>query len=65
MSIINQAEQKEDTTIQFGDAMSDGRLTASNNRVFDLRKAITYKRQLGRLLTDEEMEMFEMVSRRN
>lgn len=64
MSIINEAEQKEDTTIQFGDAMSDGRLTESNNRVFDVRKAIAYKRQLGRLLTDEEMKMFEIVSLR-
>ena len=45
-------------------AMSDGRLTESNNRVFDVRKAIAYKRQLGRLLTDEEMKMFEIVSLR-
>lgn len=44
----------------FGEAMRDGRLTEpSNEKVYRLREAILYSRQLGRPLTEEEMCTFE------
>ena len=45
----------------FGDAMPDGRLTApSDGKVYWLREAILLSKRLGRPLTDEEMQSFEV-----
>lgn len=59
------AERKQKATIdkfdKFGEAMSDGRLTApSDGKVYRLREAILLSKQLGRPLTQEEMKQFEM-----
>lgn len=46
---------------QFGDAMSDGRLTEpSDHKTYRLREAILYSKQIGRPLTEEEMKKFEI-----
>lgn len=46
---------------RFGEAMSDGRLTApSEKKVYRLREAILYSKKLGRPLTEEEMKQFEV-----
>lgn len=46
---------------RFGEAMSDGRLTApSDGKVYRLREAILLSKQLGRPLTQEEMKQFEI-----
>lgn len=45
---------------QFGEAMSDGRLTVpSNEKTYSLREAIMYSKKLGRPLTETEMKRFE------
>ena len=41
--------------------MTDGRLTElSDGKVYRLREAIMLSKQLGRLLTEEEMKRFEI-----
>jgi len=46
---------------KFGEAMSDGRLTApSDGKVYRLREAILLSKQLGRPLSQEEMKKFEV-----
>uniref|UniRef100_UPI004056F1EC hypothetical protein n=1 Tax=Agathobacter sp. TaxID=2021311 RepID=UPI004056F1EC len=58
-------EEREANTIigqmdRFGEAMSDGRLTAlSENKVYRLREAILQSKKLGRHLTESEMKQFE------
>lgn len=43
----------------FGEEMSDGRLTEpSNGRIYRLREAIMESKRLGRPLTASEMESF-------
>lgn len=45
----------------FGEAMSDGRLTApSTGKTFSLRAAIMQSKTLGRPLTENEMKQFEL-----
>lgn len=52
------AEHKFD---QFGKKMSDGRLTApSDGGIYRLREAISLSQKLGRMLTEEEMEKYQM-----
>lgn len=46
---------------QFGEKMSDGRMTeASNGKVYRLREAILLSKRLGRPLTENEMKQFEV-----
>ena len=46
---------------QFGEAMSDGRLTMpSDKKVYRLREAILMSKRLGRPLTEEEMKKYEV-----
>lgn len=46
---------------RFGEKMSDGRLTEpSDGKVYRLREAILLSKQLGRPLTQEEIEQFEV-----
>lgn len=46
---------------QFGNDMQDGRLTESScGKEYRLREAILKSKQLGRTLTKEEMEEFEI-----
>lgn len=46
---------------QFGEKMSDGRLTApSDGKTYRLREAILLSKRLGRPLTQEEMTDFEI-----
>lgn len=59
------AERKEKTIMdkfdKFGEAMSDGRLTApSDGKVYQLREAILLSKRLGRPLSPEEMKQFEV-----
>lgn len=59
------AERKEKTIMdkfdQFGEAMTDGRLTApSEGKVYRLREAILLSKQLGRPLSQDEMKKFEV-----
>lgn len=59
------AERKEKNTIdkfdRFGEAMTDGRLTApSDGKVYRLREAILLSKQLGRPLSQDEMKKFEV-----
>ena len=59
------AERKEKTSMdkfdKFGEAMSDGRLTApSDGKVYRLREAILLSKRLGRPLSPEEMKQFEV-----
>lgn len=59
------AERKEkaimDKFDKFGEAMSDGRLTApSDGKVYRLREAILLSKRLGRPLSPEEMKQFEV-----
>lgn len=59
------AERKERTIIdksdRFGEAMSDGRLTApSDGKTYRLREAILLSKQLGRPLSADEMKQFEV-----
>lgn len=59
------AERKEKTIMdkvdKFGEAMSDGRLTApSDGKVYRLREAILLSKRLGRPLSPEEMKQFEV-----
>lgn len=45
----------------FGEKMSDGRLTApSDGKTYRLREAILLSKRLGRPLTQEEMSNFEI-----
>ena len=54
-------EKKMDKFDRFGEAMKDGRLTApSDEKVYRLREAILLSKKLGRSLTEEEMEHFEV-----
>lgn len=47
----------------FGEVMQDGRLTVpSDNKSYRLREAILLSKRLGRMLTEEEMRQFEIVS---
>lgn len=47
---------------QFGEAMADGRLTQpSGGKSYRLREAILLSKRLGRPLTEDEMETFELV----
>jgi hypothetical protein len=44
---------------RFGELMSDGRLSEkSDNKVYRLREAIIFSRQLGRPLSESEMKRF-------
>lgn len=46
---------------QFGEAMSDGRLTMpSEPKVYRLREAILLSKRLGRPLTKDEMRKYEV-----
>ena len=46
---------------RFGVEMPDGRLTEpSDGKVYRLREAIMLSKQLGRLLTEEEIKRFEI-----
>ncbi len=46
---------------RFGEAMSDGRLTApSDGKIYRLREAILLSKQLGRPLSPDEMKKFEI-----
>lgn len=59
------AERKEKTAMdkfdRFGEAMTDGRLTApSDGKVYRLREAILLSKQLGRPLSQDEMKKFEV-----
>lgn len=46
---------------KFGEAMTDGRLTApSDGKVYRLREAILLSKQLGRPLSQDEMKRFEV-----
>lgn len=59
------AERKPKVAIskmdRFGEAMSDGRLTApSDGKIYNLRAAIMQSKRLGRPLTDSEMKQFEV-----
>ena len=59
------AERKEksfmDKYYKFGEAMSDGRLTApSDGKIYRLREAILLSKKLGRPLSQEEMKQFEV-----
>lgn len=61
------AERKEKSVLdkfdRFGEAMSDGRLTApSDGKVYRLREAILLSKKLGRPLSPEEMRQFEIGS---
>ena len=48
---------------EFGTDMPDGRLTEpSSDKVYRLREAIVMSKKLGRPLTDEEMECFEVCN---
>lgn len=59
------AERRMGTTIgkmdSFGEAMSDGRLTApSSKKLYRLREAILQSKKLGRPLTEDEMKRYEV-----
>ena len=59
------AERKEKSFLdkydKFGEAMSDGRLTApSDGKIYRLREAILLSKKLGRPLSQEEMKQFEV-----
>lgn len=59
------AERKQKTIMdrfdRFGEEMPDGRLTApSDGKTYRLREAILLSKQLGRPLTKEEMNEFEV-----
>lgn len=59
------AERKQKTIIdkfdKFGEKMPDGRLTApSDSKVYRLREAILLSKQIGRPLTQEELNGFEV-----
>ncbi len=46
---------------QFGEVMSDGRLTMpSDRKVYRLREAILMSKRLGRPLTKDEMKKYEV-----
>lgn len=46
----------------FGEVMQDGRLTVpSDGKVYRLREAILLSKRLGRPLTQEEMQQFEIT----
>ncbi len=50
-----------DNFTRFGEAMPDGRLTASSDgKKYRLRDAISFSKKLGRPLTEEEMKKFEV-----
>jgi hypothetical protein len=50
-----------DSYDRFGEGMMDGRLTEpSDGKIYRLREAILYSKQLGRPLTPEEMKQFEV-----
>lgn len=51
----------QDQFDRFGEKMEDGRLTEhSDGKIYRLREAILYSKQLGRSLTDIEMQQFEV-----
>lgn len=57
------AERKAQTTAhdydRFGEAMTDGRLTAAaEGRIYRVRDIVLETRRLGRQLTQEELERF-------
>lgn len=55
---VNKESERFD---DFGTVMPDGRLTEqSNGKIYRLREAILLSKQLGRPLTDEEMQGFEI-----
>lgn len=59
------AERKNKTVLdnfdRFGEMMADGRLTCpSNGKIYRLREAILLSQKLGRPLSEEEMEQFEI-----
>lgn len=61
MSIVEENKIDKNNFEQFGEAMPDGRLTSpSDGKVYRLREAILLTKQLGRLLSPEEMEQFEV-----
>lgn len=50
-----------DNFTRFGEAMPDGRLTASSDgKKYRLQDAISFSKKLGRPLTEEEMKKFEI-----
>lgn len=53
-------EKKIPETDRFNEAMPDGRLTVpSDGKTYRLREAIKYSEELGRPLTEEEMQRYE------
>lgn len=54
------SEQITENFDQFGDAMCDGRLTASTNKMYRIKDAILLSKKLGRPLTESEMKEFEL-----
>ena len=54
-------KRQTDQFEQFGEKMSDGRMTeVSNGKVYRLREAILLSKRLGRPLTENEMKQFEV-----
>lgn len=58
-------ERKNKTVLdnfdRFGEMMADGGLTCpSNGKIYRLREAILLSQKLGRPLSEEEMEQFEI-----
>ena len=50
-----------DSALRFGEEMPDSRLTEpSDGKVYRLREAILLSKRLGRPLTTDEMEQFEV-----
>ena len=54
------SEQITENFDQFGDAMYDGRLTASTNKMYRIKDASLLSKKLGRPLTESEMKEFEL-----
>ncbi len=60
-SDLLKARLRLDDFERFGEEMSDGRLTEqSDGKKYRLREAILMVKKLGRPLTSEEMEQFEI-----
>jgi len=53
--------KSKDVKTIFEDFLVDGRLTEPNSEIkYRLREAIEYSNKIGRLLTPEEMSLFEV-----
>ena len=61
MIVAERKMQTLDYLDKFGTEMQDGRLTEpSDGKIYKLREAILASKKLGRPLTKEEMEEFEV-----